>query len=310
MLPAVTNLRSVDELLTVAKRLLGADHVRPLAPRDSLSEASDHVLSVRAADGYGIEARFDAGVSDRAAKEDVLRSLADIFAGALRGADADDAADSADVQVALEDALVALSKRVHADGAAIVDALSPFVWAAVLADGARLREYQPVETADDESPLAPIVDLAAARAQREARERGEAPLAAAEPEQLAELTELHHHRSGRLVVEAPPGEHDEPTPALRRVEAAIEALRAETSFRQLTQGGSLHHTALTSRCGWSARSFAGVYAVVLAFEKQPDDLSLAHLARAVPTLEKLIVRMPPREPPPARVGAARRLRRS
>jgi hypothetical protein len=88
------------------------------------------------------------------------------------------------------------------------------------------------------------------------------------------------------------------------VDLAREVLRHAP--KPLTRGGRLHHWDMTGPGGWYARSFAGVYVVVLVFVGALDAAAiLAALTDALPRIESLTVSLPPHDGPRTTSGAAK-----
>jgi hypothetical protein len=93
---------------------------------------------------------------------------------------------------------------------------------------------------------------------------------------------------------------------------AIDAVRALPSLETLHKGGHLYHTEAFPDFAYVAHSFAAIYVLVLAYGSAPDEVR-AHRAvqLALPTIERLVLALPPHDPPPNLAGviALRRPRR-
>jgi len=91
---------------------------------------------------------------------------------------------------------------------------------------------------------------------------------------------------------------------------AIELVRRRPEMPALHKGGHLVFDAKSDRFGCIARSFAGIYVVILVFDGAYDEIKAKHaLARALPVIETLVLALPPRDPSPSTSGAmANRMR--
>ena len=86
---------------------------------------------------------------------------------------------------------------------------------------------------------------------------------------------------------------------------AIAAVRALPDIEGLNKGGQLRATVSTSDFGYVARSFSGIYLVLLVFEEPFEELSTKRaLSHAMPTIERLVAALPPMDPPPNTAGVA------
>jgi hypothetical protein len=94
---------------------------------------------------------------------------------------------------------------------------------------------------------------------------------------------------------------------------AIPIVRALPEIEQLPKGGHLHAAHAEAGFGYVARSFAGIYVLVLVFEGPFDELGVRRATQAaLPAIERLVLSLPPRDPSTqgAKVAVAiRRLRR-
>jgi hypothetical protein len=92
---------------------------------------------------------------------------------------------------------------------------------------------------------------------------------------------------------------------------AVEAVRALPTIPALHRGAHLHESAREADLGWIARSFAGIYVLVLVFEGTFDELGAERaITHALPIVERLVTALPPLDPTPvAGVAAIRRPRR-
>jgi len=117
------------------------------------------------------------------------------------------------------------------------------------------------------------------------------------------VVSLDKARTGELATQPPP---EEP-PLTHRV---IDALRALPALASLHRGGHLHETSREETSGWVARSFAGIYVIVLVFDRPFDELRAERaLAISLPAIEHLVTILPPLDPSPSAGAAAIRRRR-
>ncbi|HVY45555.1 MAG TPA: hypothetical protein VHB21_06725 [Minicystis sp.] len=93
--------------------------------------------------------------------------------------------------------------------------------------------------------------------------------------------------------------------------AAVPAVRALPELAALPKGGHLHHAYAEARFGFAAHSFAGIYVLVLVFDGPFDELGARRATQhALPTIERLVLSLPPRDPTTSGHRGAVALRRS
>lgn len=117
-----------------------------------------------------------------------------------------------------------------------------------------------------------------------------------------------HRPSGeRLSKELPTQPSAEPPSTTR----AVDAIRALPELHSLHRGGHLHQTFTEPDFAWLAKSFAGIYVVILVFDRPFEELRAERaLAISLPIIERLVTALPPLDPQPvAGVAAIRRRRR-
>ncbi len=120
-----------------------------------------------------------------------------------------------------------------------------------------------------------------------------------------------HRPSGeRLSAQSQPQPQSQPQrdpPASTR---AVDAVRALDGIPTLHRGGHLHEKHVEEGFGFLARSFAGIYVIVLVFEGAFDELRAERaLGLSLPTIERLVTALPPLDPTPVAGAAAIRRRR-
>lgn len=85
---------------------------------------------------------------------------------------------------------------------------------------------------------------------------------------------------------------------------AIAVVRGQPEMRKLHKGAHLFDAASSPDFGYIARSFAGIYVLILVFVDAFDELRAKRaMARALPRIEGLVLSLPPRDPPPSIGGA-------
>ncbi len=103
----------------------------------------------------------------------------------------------------------------------------------------------------------------------------------------------------------PPAEADPVGPLRAR---ALREVRALPAAAQLHKGAHLHHVEWIEGFGYLARSFAGIYVLVLVFGARFDELGAERaVANALPAIERLVLALPPLDPQP--MGGAVAMRR-
>jgi hypothetical protein len=91
-------------------------------------------------------------------------------------------------------------------------------------------------------------------------------------------------------------------------ERAIAAVRAIPELESLRKGGHLHFQASSAGGSVLARSFAAIYVLILSFDGPMDELRAKRaVALSLPTIERLVLALPPLDPEP-RVGGAAAIR--
>ena len=165
----------------------------------------------------------------------------------------------------LHEQLSLLAERARAVDAIVIDAHSPVVWGA--ADPNTMLAWAKHE------PVADVIPF-----RRPARESTD-PKAASSSEKS--------HR-------ALPSDSDR----------AIALVRSLPEILTLHRGGKLARTVVMGDFACVARSFAGIYVIVLVFRGKLDEIAANQaLAPALPVIEKLVLSLPPMDPTPRTRGA-------
>src|SRR5207248_1433711 len=84
---------------------------------------------------------------------------------------------------------------------------------------------------------------------------------------------------------------------------AIFEVRELPEMATLPRGGHVHHTVSGADFGYVARSFAGIYVLVLVFDAPFDELRAKRaMVHALPAIERLVLALPPLDPGPPVAG--------
>lgn len=119
------------------------------------------------------------------------------------------------------------------------------------------------------------------------------------------VVSLDAHRASGERSSSQSQESDNPTTT-----RAVDAVRALPEIPTLHRGGHLHQIFAEADFGWIAKSFAGIYVVILVFDKAFEELRAERaLAHSLPVIERLVTALPPLDPTPVAGAAAIRRRR-
>jgi hypothetical protein len=284
----------------LVKRELGADDVRILDLADTPSPAPN-VLYAPLVGGRQIAVTFVTAPENPPALLRRLEILARTFAHALQDTGGDARPNRPPVLASLHDELKALARRAQAIDGMVLDAHSPVVWG---------------------SAHAPVPQRHAHTSESvgEALER----LEESRRELLRVIHEIGTEPNGSGVDDAerepvvPPapvsvdvlGDNDASPEVSHR---AIQEVRELPGIPALRRGRPLVHVVREAEFGYVARSFAGIYLLVLVFDAPFDELRAERaLVEAMPRIEGLVLALPPLDPgpaPTANVVAFRRRRR-
>ncbi len=251
---------------------------------------SAEVLCAQLNHGFRLVAVFTEPPTDRASANLRLRQLAASFfedppeAPSVRAE-----AELSLIQRRLDDELYALAGRVSASGAFVVDLHSPITWGC---SEAKMTDEAPegwIETAE-------AIDLATSRGVDLSLISGLSEL-----DQAALLEPFSREEKLRLE-----------RVALRLTGHSLRARRAHLLralvlrevrgwARAPDSGGSLRKLVHGERLGYFARSFAGIYMLVVYFPGPFSELHVEAAAlHALPLIERLVLSLPPIDPTPER----------
>jgi hypothetical protein len=266
---------ALKRFTALVRRETNASDVRVL-PANAEPPTAPNVLSVALGDGHQLLVVFDDTPADRDALARRVEMLARTFAQAVDARPAK--ARRPPVARSLQDELSALSERARAVDALVIDAHSPIVW------GAAIR---PPQERSDESAVA-LVEVS--------RDDLESVRSPAENEDETDAT-------------SPPA--DRPGGPLAGLSArAADRVREHPAIPQLHKGGRLHSVVREPDLGYVAHSFASIYVLVLVYSEPFDELRAERsVAEALPRIERLVLALPPRDPPPAPMAGVIAFRR-
>ena len=288
--------------LELVRRSLGADDARIEIGGQEPSLPTR--ISTELAAGRRVVVVFDEAPSDPAARQARLEMLVETFAG-MTGGDPPASTSRAAPDVRLNDALARLTVRADALQALVLDVTSPVLWATSHDRPAVAVDDETLERRDQllEAAMGAGIDPAAWLAARAAGPAPEDWPAGGETMDRVLAEEL----TGML--------QREPSASASDWQRFVKVTRAAASFRRATAGANRLPVALASAAAaetspwWLARSFASIYALLLVFDGPPSQLRAeGAMIQALDNIERLVLSLPPVDPPPPG-GRVIRLRR-
>ncbi|MFO0551050.1 MAG: hypothetical protein U0271_21855 [Polyangiaceae bacterium] len=291
------------------------------APKSDASGAA-LTLHVDLHDGRHVLAHFDHPLEDRDAALRRLEILVRAFESVLLSSA--EPRKRAPVAVSLRAELRALAIRTDAIDAVVVDAHSPIVWASCF----------PEDPSDQEAALLPSDAKDTLRLVRESHrgvlaalgdEHADASLEwGAEPETNASSEPPSDPTRAKLRLAESPAEHvrpSDPTALANAIDRAasmndlpseeilahrrtiLETVRNHPQVALLRKGGHLHISGRDPEAIYIARSFAGIYALVLIYATPFDEIRAERaLKDSLPRIERLVLALPPLDPDPVPAG--------
>lgn len=263
----------LDRLIALVRRELGADDVRVL--EGSLpAVAAPNVIHASLADGRKLAVAFASSPPSREALVRRLDMLILTFAQSLEEEGTARREPRASTVQSLNEELRALAVRAQAIDAVVIDANSPVIWGAAL----------------DPRPLR--------------HDLGNVELVDVSRHQLVE--------SGRPVEGDPFADDDAATRDEENVPTgrAIRDVRALPALAEMPKGRHLTHMSREATFGCVARSFAGIYVLVVVYDGPFDELRAERtIGDALPRVERLVMALPPLDPKPAPNAGVMALRR-
>jgi hypothetical protein len=265
------NERLLERFVALVRRELGATDVQ-VVPADA-PEPGDHVVSGRLHDGRRVDITVE---GDRASLLRRLQMLVSAFESALVVSNEPEELRRRPPSISLQEELRALATRAGALDAIVIDAHSPVVWASAQGWAMRPAVDEQVRQAIELQQQSRRDLIDALRAEMDEDEQGIANDAG----------------------EAPQGARIEPHHLSRR---AIDDVRGLSALPSLRRGAHLAHMVRDDGFGYLARSFAGIYVVVVVFDHLFDELRAERAVReSLARVERLVLALPPLDPgPPA-----------
>lgn len=292
-------MSQILRLLDVVCRELGADDAR--AEVGGREPTDPKLVFCNLPGAWRLVAVFSEEPADRSALTERLSALAEAFSSTSPIAEEWLSVSHEICARRLDDELAVLSDRAGAVGAVVIDTQSPVIWGS----SDRRRPDEDVERA---------LEISAALTEAEAGGVDPISLVEQEPENARAALD----RAGvepRLAIVL--------LRELERIRAEPETGRASwrRHFRRYEAmaavRGAAHESArlgstsaeVVRRSSWAflAKPFASIYSLVLVFEQGWSELhAQAAVVRALPAIERLVLALPPVEPPP-RPGKVLRL---
>ncbi len=261
----------LDRLISLVRRELGAVDVRVLEGALP-AVAAPNVLHARLKDGRTLAVAFDSAPAAREALVRRLDMLVLTFAQSLDEDAAGRREPRASAVQSLREELRALAARAQAEDAVVIDATSPVVWGSAL--------------------VTPPVHHA-----------------------LGSLVEVSRHQlvdATRKPEGDPFADDDTPEPPVTSTltARAVTEVRALAALAEIPKGRHLTHAVATAGFGCVARSFAGIYVLIVVYEAPFDELRAERsIAESLPRIERLVLALPPLDPRPAPNAGVMAIRR-
>jgi hypothetical protein len=267
---------SIDSrLCSLIRRELGAGDVRVLPVEEAPAKAGN-VLSAGLADGRLVVATFQESPGDLTMLD---RRLAILVATFSQGLAEPPMRERGPVARSLHEELRALATRAQACDALVLDGQSPVVWSSATG------------TAEELDEALRLIELCRLDFLRDARTEA-GPGAGGNADDAGSRPELPAPLESSLVLRDVDGT---PEASIR----AIQDVRGLPEMAGLRRGRPLHYVARREEYGYIARSFAGIYLLVLVFDQAFDELRAEKsLSEALPRIERLVLALPPRDPQP------------
>jgi hypothetical protein len=373
--------RTVDELLVVIARALGAASARVLpaseadALQDDLAARGGLALRCDLVGGRRLVVELASAPKDATALQRRLEMLVETFADLLPRPPRARPSSRPEGARTLHDELITLVQRAGAADALVIDAHSPVIWGSATEPEATSTEDDavlpptPLHRASKDDAQAALQGLASAQGVRVdpgamavvpravcarhrvlpiARSGDKLVLAMADPqnadairdvvlttgldvepvfagETMAAFFNVLDDGSGAATYEqamaAVTPEHRaerEPKAERARLEwlhamrtrRVLADLRALAELDTLRKGGHLRRMMSEGDLHYVARSFAGIYVLVVVYDGPFEELLAKRaLAHALPTVERLVAALPPLDPTPQAGAIAIRRRR-
>lgn len=278
--------QSLIKLLELIERDLGAREARlefggrpPQEPRS---------VSLEISDGWRLVVAFAEAPKERDGVLEKLKAFAGSFGEAPETPSVRPPAPE-NPTARVDETLAALAGQSHALAALVVDEQSPIIWGASL----------PREQLDE---LEDYFETGRAFAVLAAKGHDLWTTLSLSDQDLKDLLRAFQPREQadvRAVVERLRRRHAEPERYPWRTDLLIARALTETSRHIKTDNNNVRYIERQPNYGCLARAFASIYRVVLVFDHSFSELHAeGALVRALPRLERMVLSLPPVEPPP------------
>lgn len=299
---------SEGRLAAILRRELGAASVTFARP-DEPPVPSLTQVACQIPDGPWVITHFDEPPTDREAKSRRLEMIVASFADLLTTPEGESPRHKHPAPArSLAGELTALAGRAGALSALVVDARSPVIWGAS-------DVFEQTDDAAEETSTVHLYRKAAHAGLRFTQLVSEPVLdTEGSPEESDDLdapraTTSEIEAAGAAVLT--PEERVELWRRVIPVRNALAAVRALPQVVHLHRGEHLHESVRAPELSYVVRSFATIYMLLLVFERPFDELRAERsIAHTLPTIERLVLALPPHEPMPPMAGqGAMRIRR-
>jgi hypothetical protein len=297
---------TLERLSTILQRELGAAGVRIVAPADGMDD-EDNAISWDLARGRRLIVTFAEPPPDPEEVRAKLGALVGSFAELLAEAAAEVPRPRRAPAEALNTELALLAGRSGAMSALVIDATSPVVWGA--SEG---------PSGSDDAEAEARVTAVFARARAEGVDWSNLLGRPAPPPGPGEPRKEALEENGRRLRLVPPvndfahlaaGDRELLARHAQLARAAIARVRRHPALGELHHGKHLHEAVREDGFGYLARSFATIYVLLLVYGGPFDELRAERaVLRALPSIERLVVSLPPDDRPPHKKGAVVQLR--
>ncbi len=285
--PPPPELSPFARFSALVKRELGADDVRILEVTDAPSHAPN-VLFASLLGGRHVAVTFGTAPDSPPALLRRLEILVRTFPHALEepGTEVHRPARPP-ISLSLHDELRALAQRARAVDAVVLDAHSPVMWGSAITRAPERNVY-----AEDLGPALERLEESRRDLLRVIRELSPETAMGAEQD-VGPPAPLP---SGNVLMDVDDDEPETPEVSHR----AIRQVRALPEIPALRRGRPIVHVVRETGFGYVARSFAGIYLLVLVFDDVFDELRAERaITEALPKIERLVLALPPLDPGPA-----------
>jgi hypothetical protein len=302
----VVTTAALLDLISLVRRELGVDDVR-VVERGAPARVAAHrtIASCDLPDGRMLVARFEEPPPDVEALQRRLEMICESMRERLGEGPAGGSTRPAPTRT-LRDELAALAMRAGALVGFVIDAHSPMVWGIgglemppedasdILPALTTLPRHEPSDqegepSTNDTLPQPARISLVEERS----RDRDDGVTELDAPASGSNGASGHDGAQLHLAPEDDAEDED-------LVARAITAVRALPAIETLPRGGHLQELVSDPDFGFFARSFAGIYVLVLVFDGPVDELVARRaVVHALPTIEQLVLSLPPVDPPDA-----------